>query len=627
MDSELLLYYDSRDKKYKKPFGAVALRSRITLRLSVSRRMAPLKVELLLRHDGEKEARALPLLWERREEARDLYRVKFSLSKPGLYHYVFRVTTQVSEPYYGAREEYRGGEGVLTYDTYRPFSFTVYDKDARVPGWFGDGITYQIFPDRFAISGGRKALPGRRLVPDLHERPYKTVLPGGDVPNDYFYGGNLRGVAEKLPYLASLGVKTLYLNPIFSSHSNHRYDTADYMKIDPMLGEEEDFVFLCRKAEEAGMRVMLDGVFNHTGSDSVYFNKEGRYPGPGAYQGKSSPYYDWYEFRSFPDDYACWWDVKILPAVNENAPSFRRFITGKDGVVRKWLRLGASAWRLDVADELPDDFIREIKKAALEEKKDAFILGEVWEDASVKIAYGQRRTYLLGDELDGVMNYPFRDAVLAYLLKKDAEAFRNILLGISENYPFRAERSLMNLLGTHDTPRILSVLGGAEELAPKDLRKRAEYRLPPERLELAKKRLKLASLLLFTHLGSPTVYYGDEAGTEGLEDPANRSFFLPEESDAEILDWYRLLAKIREKEKVFSASRPGYREARGARLSLSWRRGVGLFMNAGEEIELFRLPFRARDLLTGKVFSEGEIPVPPLGALLYKREEEGENDG
>lgn len=621
MDSELLLYYDTRNKRYKKPFGAAAAGGRIVLRLSVSRRMAPLAVELLLRRDDEEEMRAFPLRWEKIEDARDIYRVKLRIPEPGLYHYVFRVTTQVSVAYCGAKEEYRGGEGILTYDDYTPFSFTVFDREADVPSWFGDGVTYQIFPDRFAFAGERKELPERRLVSDLREKPYKTVLPGGDVPNDYFYGGNLKGITEKLPYLRSLGVRTIYLNPIFSAHSNHRYDTADYLTVDPMLGDEEDFRTLCRKAAEEGMRVMLDGVFNHTGDDSVYFNKYGRYPLPGAYQGKESPYYDWYEFRHFPDDYACWWDVKILPAVNEDAPSFRRFITGKDGVVRKWLGLGASGWRLDVADELPDDFIREIRKAAREEKKDAFLLGEVWEDASVKIAYGKRRTYLLGDELDGVMNYPFRNAVLSYLLEKDAGTFRDTLLQISENYPYPAERSLMNLLGTHDTPRILSVLGGAEELAPEELRERAVFRLPPERKRLARKRLELAAILLFTHLGSPTVYYGDEGGMEGLEDPANRAFFFPEDEDPEILALYRKLAKVRETVGTFSAVRPCYREAEGARLELMWREGVGLFMNAGDREEGFDLPFGARDLLSGAYLPKGRITVPPLGAVLYQKRE------
>ncbi|MBO4406884.1 MAG: hypothetical protein J5849_04220, partial [Clostridia bacterium] len=361
MDSWHLIYYDSRIETFKKPFGAVACGRRIVMRLSVSRRMAPLRVELLLRRDDGEKAAALPLLWEKTEGARDTYRVKFKLSEPGLYHYVFLVTTQVSTAYYGAQGEYRGGEGVLTYDDYIPFSFTVYDGTKKPASWFGDGITYQIFPDRFASSGEIRPIEGRRIVSDPREKPHKKVLPGGEVPNDYFYGGNLRGIAEKLPYLASLGVGTLYLNPIFSSHTNHRYDTADYMTVDPFLGGEEDFKALCKSAEETGMRVLLDGVFNHTGADSVYFNKYGRYPGPGACQGKSSPYYDWYEFRHFPDDYACWWDVKILPAVNEDAPSFRRFITREDGVVRRWLRLGASGWRLDVADELPDCFIRDVR--------------------------------------------------------------------------------------------------------------------------------------------------------------------------------------------------------------------------------------------------------------------------
>ena len=247
----------------------------------------------------------------------------------------------------------------------------------------------------------------------------------------------------------------------------------------------------------------------------------------------------------------------------------------------------------------------------------------MWEDASVKIAYEKRRTYLLGDELDGVMNYPFREAVLAYLLRQDAEAFRDILSQISENYPYPAQRSLMNLLGTHDTPRITSVLGGAEEIAPKDLDARAEFRLPPEKRRLAIRRLKLASILLFTHLGSPTVYYGDEGAMEGLEDPFNRAYFLPEEEDRETLAHYRKLAEIRRKEPVFSSSRPAFREAKGARLSLAWRRGVGLLMNAGNGKEEFELPFDAEDLLSGRRIEKGKITLAPISALLYRKAERG----
>lgn len=614
MDSQSFVYYNSRSEVFKFPYGAIKTGEELTLSLSISRRMAPRRVILLFGRDGE-SYKEYPMRWEHTENGRDDYRVRLTPEGLGLYTYAFRIETAISTVYYGAVRDGRGGEGILRDDGFIPYYVTVYDALWNPPAWYGNGITYQIFPDRFAVSGEIPQIPGRRIVADRKALPEKTVFRNGDVPNNYFYGGNLRGIIDSLPYLASLGVGNLYLNPIFLSESNHRYDTSDYMQIDPMLGNEDDFTELCRKAGDMGMRVVLDGVFNHTGDNSVYFNKFGCYPSVGACQGEASPYYSWFRFRKFPDEYDCWWNIRIMPSYDKSNPDFRAFVCR---VVRKWLKLGASGWRLDVADELPDDLIAEIKKAAVETKPDALLLGEVWEDASIKIAYDVRRQYFLGKELDGVMNYPFRTAILNYLLHGDAEGFREMSESQSENYPYPAQRSLMNFLGTHDTVRILSALGGYEK-APEELKERAQYRLLPEERKLAEERLRLAAMLLFTYLGSPTIYYGDEGGMEGLEDPFNRAFYHREEARPSLLRYYRKLAQVRRENTAFSTLRPIFCEAAGARLVMTWGEEYMLMMNAGEKDEHFAIAENGIDLMRDVEIGKGSILLKARSAILIKR--------
>ena len=205
---------------------------------------------------------------------------------------------------------------------------------------------------------------------------YKAEQFGGEYLSNDFFGGNLDGVRKKLPYLKELGITAIYLNPIFTAYSNHKYDTGDYESIDPMFGDNGLFECLCKEAEERGIRVILDGVFNHTGSDSKYFNKDGTYPTVGAYQSEDSPYFGWYKFTKHPDEYECWWGIKTLPAVNENEPSFVDYsLTAPDAIIKKWLHLGASGWRLDVADELPSEFIKTMRREVKSAKEDAVIIG------------------------------------------------------------------------------------------------------------------------------------------------------------------------------------------------------------------------------------------------------------
>ncbi len=436
------------------------------------------------------------------------------------------------------------------------WQLTVYQPQENAPVWFGAGITYQIFPDRFC----RTALPssedmvGNRMIHQRWEdQPDWLPDQRGEIRNRDFFGGSLNGIRSKLDYLAALSVTTIYLNPIFESVSNHRYDTADYLKIDPMLGSEADFRALCAEAAQRGIRIVLDGVFNHTGAQSRYFNAGGDYPCCGAAQSRTSPYYNWYRFSRWPDKYDCWWGIRTLPAVNKQDPEYRRFIAdGPNSVVRHWLKAGASGWRLDVVDELPDEFIVSIRRAMEETKPGSVLLGEVWEDGSNKIAYSRRKRYLLGGELHGLMNYPFRKAALNWLRGGSADDFRISMERLREHYPPAAFYSCMNFLGTHDTPRILTLLGA--DRFPEGRAERASYRLSTAEYARGKARLKLAALLLYAFPGSPAVYYGDEAGMQGFEDPFNRRTYPWGEEDSELLAWYVQLGKLR---KSHSALRCG----------------------------------------------------------------------
>ena len=497
------------------------------------------------------------------------------------------------------------------------WQLTVYEE-TPTPSWFGRGVTYQIFPDRFC----RTELPdpagmigGRWVHENWSDIPEWQPDSQGEVRNRDFFGGSLQGILSKLDDLAAFGVTTLYLNPIFESASNHRYNTADYLAIDPMLGTEADFRQLCREAKSRGIRVILDGVFNHTGSQSRYFNADGFYPAPGAAQSQDSPYFSWFSFHPWPTDYDAWWGIKTLPAVQENDSGYRDFIIrDRDSVVRHWLRAGASGWRLDVADELPDDFIADIRTAMDETAPGSLLLGEVWEDATTKVAYSQRRRYLLGQELHGVMNYPFRNALIAYLLGGDADEFRETLEAIRENYPPNAFSSLMNFLGTHDTPRILTVLGASH--VPDSKEDRASYRLSPEERQMGLARLRLAALVLFTFPGAPTVYYGDEAGMEGWEDPFNRAGYPWGREDTELKAWFARLAHLRLDRPALQSGQLHWCWTAGPILAFARELNGQLLttvINAADTPQSLTLPWSGaapRDLLTGAALSPADNVLP-----------------
>ncbi|MBD9198865.1 MAG: glycoside hydrolase family 13 protein [Clostridiales bacterium] len=497
------------------------------------------------------------------------------------------------------------------------WQLTVYEETST-PSWFGWGVTYQIFPDRFcrlSVPDPAGMIGDRWVHENWSDIPEWQPDSQGEVRNRDFFGGSLQGILSKLDDLAAFGVTMLYLNPIFESASNHRYNTADYLAIDPMLGTEADFRQLCREAKSRGIRVILDGVFNHTGSQSRYFNADGFYPAPGAAQSQDSPYFSWFSFHPWPTDYDAWWGIKTLPAVQENDSGYLDFIIrDRDSVVRHWLRAGASGWRLDVADELPDDFIADIRTAMDETAPGSLLLGEVWEDATTKVAYSQRRRYLLGQELHGVMNYPFRNALIAYLLGGNADEFRETLEAIRENYPPNAFSSLMNFLGTHDTPRILTVLGASH--VPDSKEDRASYCLSPEERQMGLARLRLAALILFTFPGAPTVYYGDEAGMEGWEDPFNRAGYPWGREDTELKAWFARLARLRQDRPALQSGQLHWCWTAGPILAFARELNGQLLttvINAADTPQSLTLPWSGtapRDLLTGAVLSPADNVLP-----------------
>ena len=536
--------FDSRCTYCKEPYGAVPCGTEISFRCRPLASAGFIRCTLMMHQEFAGVTQEFPMPTGGIEGDRICFSTAVPApEKPELIWYSFRLQRPDGSTLYLDKTGYCREVTV-------PWQQTVYLPN-RHPAWFGKGVTYQIFPDRFFLSGKAvdpKGLLGNRI---LHEEwgaePIWAPDPDGEIRNRDFFGGNLAGITEKLDYLKSLGVTTIYMCPIFEAASNHRYNTGDYSKIDPMLGTEEDLRTLCAQAKERGMHVILDGVFNHIGSQSLYFNVDGHYSTLGAAQSKNSPWYHWFRFSSWPNEYESWWGFHTLPAVEESNPDYIDFIIdGEDSIVRRWLRCGADGWRLDVADELPDSFIEKIRSAMEETKEDTLLIGEVWDDGSNKIAYQQRRKYLLGTETHGLMNYPLRTALLNYLRGGDADDFREAVETLRENYPRDAFYSCMNLLGTHDTPRLLTMLGAPGEL-PKERRDQAAFRLTPQQRATALSLLRCAMTVLYAFPGSPMIYYGDEAGMEGCRDPFNRGCFPWGKEDQRLLSFFRRLGEIRNK--------------------------------------------------------------------------------
>lgn len=547
--SDALAYHNLFSGVYRLPFGAVPTGQTVYLRVYVQPSLAPESVSL--RVWADQAVSYLPM-----HRCGSLWEVAYPVPvTPQLVWYRFDIRLpDGSTAYCQPKDSPSEGIFCTECDDYASFQLTVFDRQLSVPDWVTDGVLYQIFPDRFYRSAnGETQVTGRKLHSAWNEPvDYLPDPAKGYYAADDFFGGNLRGIEEKLPDLKKLGITVLYLNPIFQAYSNHRYDTGDYTRIDPLLGSNEDFRRLCASAKALGIRVICDGVYSHTGSDSIYFNREGTYPPNGACDSVDSPYYKWYRFETYPTKYKCWWNVWSLPDVDETEPSYLAFITGRDGIARQWLAAGASGWRLDVADELPDLFLEQFRQSVKAANPDAWIVGEVWEDASNKVSYGNLRQFLLGKQLDSVMNYPLRERILRLLRREtDASAFCQELALLASNYPSPSFFSCMNFLSTHDVCRITTLLGASEDPTALTREQQAHFALSSEARRQALALHKTAALLLFAWPGIPSIYYGDEMGLEGCMDPFNRATFPWDavgHSDADSLQaFYSELATFRTK--------------------------------------------------------------------------------
>ncbi len=532
-----VIEYNSWDKNFKAPFGALKFDEELTIYVKVNEGYNVKSISLEINREEEMKTITLNEEVDNDKLGKCFYGKIEKFDNTGVYFYYFKVEVEIDgykkTLFYGKNRD-NGYSCEYNYNDINKYQITVY-KDFKVPTWYKEGILYHIFVDRFnnGNRNGKVDNPKKNsfIYGNWEDIPMYIKDSQGDIIRWDFHGGNLRGIINKLGYLKKLGVSILYLSPIFEASSNHKYDTGDYKKIDPMFGDEDTFKELINKAKEKDISIVLDGVFSHTGADSKYFNMYGNYNSLGAYQSKESTYYSWYMFEEFPQKYKSWWDVKTLPNINELENSYMDYIIyDKDSVINKWIDMGVKGWRLDVADELPTKFIRELKKELKKADNDSILIGEVWEDASNKISYGQRRSYLLGEELDSVMGYPFRNNMFSFLKGEiNSCELCNRYMQIKENYPKESFKSNLNLIGTHDVTRAKTELNNDGDL------------------------VKLAVAIQMTFEGVPYIYYGDEAGLCGGVDPDNRRTYPWKNEDEDMLNFYKDIIKIRNKNKLLSS--------------------------------------------------------------------------
>ncbi|MDD4717710.1 MAG: glycoside hydrolase family 13 protein [Eubacteriales bacterium] len=550
------IIHNTRDLKYRSPFGAQKCESNVRLSVDIISDEIVDDVSLCYYYglDSFESGRMYM-----NSEADDIKRYGCDImmpAEPCLFFYWIEVNA--------AGQVFSIGKAELSKDrriVNGGFQITVYDKFFTTPEWMKEAVMYQIFPDRFARDSGfsvEKMMssgdPDERI---FHENWNDEVDFNGKDDQGYkaldFFGGSLDGIRENINHIIDLGVTVIYLNPVFQSRSNHRYDTGNYEEIDPMLGGIKAFNRLLEVCKENGIRLVLDGVFSHTGADSKYFNKYNRYPEIGAYQdaeGKGqSEWYCWYDFSTIHGKiyYDSWWNFPDLPNVNENDLGYRKFILGENGVVRKWIGEGSSGWRLDVSDELPDGFLRHLRASTKSQDPDALIMGEVWEDASNKISYGGYRDFLLGRTHDCVMGYPFRRTLFDWLKGKiDSSQAMNGFETIRENYPIEAYVCNMNLISSHDVARAITELAGEPDRGSRDWQ--SSVKLTTDQRKYGNSLLKLAMFVQFTFPGVPSVYYGDELAMEGYGDPfCRRTFDMTRvlKEPPEIFLWLKAVSKFR----------------------------------------------------------------------------------
>ena len=632
--------YDGKDATYR---GAFPKNAVITFTARLPRTLASSALVMRIRRDNEAageehvdgSARDLPFIFTSTDGVTDVYRLTLETAEicgedtSALFYYEFIFPRGLDTLFSDSTDNVNFS---LSSSSARQFRLFVYDPAYKVPDWAGGGVMYHIFVDRFFRGEGKVHY---RPDSELNENWEKGKLQyaemrGGNVKNNVFFGGNLWGAAEKLPYLSSLGVSVIYLSPIFDAYSNHKYDTSDYLHVDEGFGGDKALQNLLDKAHQLGIRVILDGVFNHTGDDSVYFDAYGRYGLPAS--DEKSPYHNWFYFFTDADgktDYESWWGIKILPKLNLRDDGCRNFLVGQGGVVEKYIKEGVDGWRLDVADELPDEFLDELRRTARRADPDSFIVGEVWENAADKVSYGKRRKYFRGGQLDSVMNYPLRTALIDFAQRRDAYSLGATLTELWSSYPPQVCAALMNIIGTHDTERILSVLGDPAGVCQAKMQQSNvvldEFRLGERGRRRGMRLLRVISAIQYTVFGFPCVYYGDETGMEGLGDPFCRRPMNWSSPDEELLRHYRRLGKIRRENPVFDGGDFRLRRTDGGYIEFEREKdGVRIVIcaNLDEKERILDVVQGSENLITGrKTDSTVTVPAEDFVIIREKAEE------
>jgi glycosidase/fibronectin type 3 domain-containing protein len=600
--------HDSRDPLYRAPGGAVPAGTPVTLRLrtfhndvtAVQLRVYDLNANGQVFYAMQPAATDVSCYQAGLENRTcDFWATTLPNAAPDNLWYRFIITDGTKTAYYADNTPaLDGGPGAMS-DTVvdQSYALMVYEPKFSAPAWAKNAVIYQIFPDRFRNGRANNdphtgdvryddpvlKLPWGTL-PEGYCRNYADGatncpwrfddMPPKDSPSkeqprgrDYM-GGDLKGVDQQLDYLKSLGVNTLYFNPIFDAGSDHGYDTQDYYKIDPYFGTQKDWENLVKHANQLGMRIMLDGVYNHMSSDSPFFDRYGHYESNGACESPKSPYRSWFTFHDVAEGagtcadsqgraksatYDGWFGFDSIPVLTKtNAEVQKYFITNPDSVAKHWLDQGAAAWRMDVMGDasFPDGYWEAFRAAVKTTRPDALIIGELWQKDSTLLRY------LRGDRADATMNYRLRDAVLGLLAPGpfDSKGFADSghpiapsefaarLMSMREDYADPTYYSLMNLLDSHDTERVLWTLtpGAAT---------RADKEQNAGNVAEGKQRQQLASLIQFTVPGAPTIYYGDEVGMTGADDPDDRRTYpwadLGGNPDMSMFKHYQTLASLR----------------------------------------------------------------------------------
>ena len=580
----------------KDPVGAIECGKPMTYTFRVAQNIFVDKIIFSRVLDGTSDWVETEMTFDSFEEGYKVYKTTVVFGKVGLYWYNFKVVGKQTLIVQQGEEENSLSVGT---EPNNSFSQIVTDKKVIMHLQELGGVIYHIFVDRFAKSGKVESRSSLNLKNNWTDP--MTDTENYDIINKECYGGNLRGIIEKLDYIKSLNTKVIYLSPIFYAESYHKYDTADYEKIDPMFGSLSDLEELVKKAKERGMIVILDGVFNHVGSDSKYFNKFGKFVEVGAYQSLKSKYVDWFNFYDWPDSYEKWWGVPTLPCMNESNNEFRKYICGKNGIIERYMKLGIGGFRLDVVDELTDSFLTEICQKIYSMNKDALIIGEVWEDAAKKISYDHRRQYLWGHQLNSVTNYPLRTAILEFLKTGNGNEIANCMDIVKDDYPRFVQYNLMNLIGSHDTSRIANEIESIDAVHTKEL-------------------TKMATLLEYSFIGIPTIFYGDEVGTKNLRYNISRTPYPWGRGDASLLYWFKRIGELRSLKSVVKGSYEIVENADGVIVVLRQKdeEKVYVICNNKDSEYKITMPEKYTEIVTGTSAPKKTFTVPPFGVLVLK---------